>query len=612
MSNFLVILSSRGNLQQATEVFHQGVQFAERIRQQKPTRQFETDWVFVATFPRMNRSPCPFILDKKSGDWLLVSGTWFHREGWGSRQESRLLARLQEIGLKKVAQEIEGFFVLVYGSARSKEVSVATDIIGSCHAFQRIAPEFSAISGSSIILAGLSAFHLDSIACQEFLCTGVMYEDRTFYQEVRKVPPATLSTFCEGKVDSVQVYWRIEDLTPESLEGNQAIEHVSQNLIRVVQTISKTFPNPVCDLTGGYDSRSVAAAFLNAKVPFQTTVSGKPESDDVQVSKAIAAKFGLSHRNIIASPPSTLEELKRILCLTDGEYDILEYARIFHVHRLLMQQYDISINGSFGEVGRGYWWELLFPNPAKTGQLDGKLVARKRYTVQTYDESLFEQSKRINLDKHISEVIARTNTGLWDFPKSFQMDHAYLRMRMHRWQGRIASSTNQIWPCLSPFMFRSILEPLLQIRVSFRRRNQFVSSLIQSLQPKLAEMPLEHGWPSVPLNWKTVYRFWPLLVFFGGKALKRIVPASWLAGVGKSSVSPMTSQRLFLWEDETFQDLLNPSKMQLRHLLDNNALNRFIQDSKEASFKYEDQWTKVVTMELTLSYLQQATRTVNS
>ena len=612
MSNFLVILPSKGNSQEAKEIFHQGVQFAKRVRQQKPSEQFESNWVYVATFPRMNGSLCPLLVDQDSGDWVLVSGVWFHEEGWGSGQEQRLLKRIQEVGSGKIAQELEGFFVLVFGDAKKKEVMVMTDLIGSCHTYDRKLPGFSAISGSSLILASLSSWNLDPVACQEFLCTGVMYEDRTFYQEVRKLGPSTVYSYLDGRLASSWPYWQIQDLSLESLDGQDAIEIVSEKLLSAARTLVSSFPNPVCDLTGGYDSRMIVAAFLKADINFETTVSGAAESGDVLVSQAIASKFGLSHWHFPGGRTSTVEDLQKILFLTDGEYDLIEYANIYHIHRALMERYDIGVNGSFGEVARGYWWELLFPNPAKTGKLDGELVARKRYAVQRNDDTLFAQSQRLELSEHFGSIINRTNRGLWEFPKSLQMDHAYLRMRMHRWQGRIASSTNQIWPCLSPFMFRSFLEPLLQIRVSFRRRNQFCSSLIQNLQPELAKMPLEHGWPSVPFNWKTAYRFWPVPVFFGKKVLKRIVPDSWLAGVGEIRVSPMTSQRLCLWEDQTIQDLLNPSKMQLRNLLDNNALSRFLQDSKGDIFKYEDQWTKVVTMELTLSCLQQAKRTVNA
>ena len=50
----------------------------------------------------------------------------------------------------------------------------------------------------------------------------------------------------------------------------------------------------------------------------------------------------------------------------------------------------------------------------------------------------------------IKEAVARAGAAITQFPNTSQMDNAYLTLRMQRWQGRIASSTNQIWPALSP------------------------------------------------------------------------------------------------------------------------------------------------------------------
>ncbi|MDH5564486.1 MAG: hypothetical protein OEY91_12800, partial [Nitrospirota bacterium] len=252
MSNFLVILPTKGNFRESKEMFRQGIQFAQQVRQQAPSEQIESDWACVATFPRMNGSLCPLILDKESGDWLLVSGTWFHQEGWGCGNEQRLLGRLQSGGLKNLAHELEGFFVLVYGDARTQEISVVTDVIGSCHAFHRLGNGVVAVSGSSLLLASLASFSLDSIASQEFILTGVMYEDRTFYQEVRKLAPASVSIYFDGRSIETYPYWQAKDLIPESLDGDEALEVVSRCLLRVVRVIGENFSKPVCDLTGGY------------------------------------------------------------------------------------------------------------------------------------------------------------------------------------------------------------------------------------------------------------------------------------------------------------------------------------------------------------------------
>ena len=228
------------------------------------------------------------------------------------------------------------------------------------------------ISGSSLILAGLSSFNLDALACQEYLCTGVIYEDRTFYEEIKKLPPSSVLSYREGELKAASQYWQISNLVPDSLEGDQAITIVSQNLLRVVKTLNKSFLKPVCDLTGGYDSRAVVSTFLKSGGDFCTTVSGDPRSGDVLVSKEISERFGFSHWHVPRSQNRPFQEIQKFLYLTDGEYDVLEYDKTFQVHRLLMDRYDVSVNGSFGEVARGYWWELLFPTPGKRGKIRWK------------------------------------------------------------------------------------------------------------------------------------------------------------------------------------------------------------------------------------------------
>ncbi len=83
-----------------------------------------------------------------------------------------------------------------------------TDIIGSCHCFMRSFKNAIALSGSSLLLAGLMDFNLDPVGFQEFLYTGVIYEDRTIYREVRKLGPASIFKFSEGVLKSRQRYWR--------------------------------------------------------------------------------------------------------------------------------------------------------------------------------------------------------------------------------------------------------------------------------------------------------------------------------------------------------------------------------------------------------------------
>ncbi len=551
-------------------------------------------WSLAASYPRLNGSGDAIALDPPTGSWLAVAGTCFHQSG--NNHPEHLLKQFLAAGAQRLVGELDGFFVIIAGNAGSREVVVITDIVGSLHFYYRQLGAGVALSTSSLLLAQVGAVSLDVVGCQEFLGTGVIYEDRTFYNEIRKLPPATITTFLDGRKIKQKQYWNISSLTPEALTASEAIDVLWENLTSAVARINQQFDRVVCDLTGGYDSRAIAAAFLEGSKKFATVVSGPSDSGDVVVSRGLAAMFGLEHIHYPpVADPITSENLETALQLTDGECDIVEYSRVARIHRDLSQRFRISINGSFGEVARGYWWELLFPHTGARSKLDSHKLAVRRYALSSCN-FLFRPQNRINLVEHIQGVADRTIVGLEAHPNTFQMDVAYLRMRMQRWQGRIASSTNRIWPCLSPFMSRMVLETMLQTRFAARERSRLIRLMLANYKPRLAAYPLEHGNPALPATWKTIPKFWPLIPYYAGKVAERIERK-----VLRKRLTEVHGPRLQLWEMDQVRTLLQPAAMKSMAVLDPAEVVAFLESSRKPGFSQDSEWRRLLTLELALS-----------
>jgi asparagine synthase (glutamine-hydrolysing) len=578
LGNFVAITSSPDVIA-VEKLYQRAIDAAKAIVGQRPNSTIRNAWSLADSFPRQNASACEIASDAGTGSWLAVVGSCFHQSG--CNDPKYLLRQYLSYGAEQLSRSLEGFFAI---------------IVGSCHFYVRQIAGAMAFSSSSLLLASLEEVTPDPLGCQEFLSMGVLYEDRTIYREIKKLPAASITRFWHGKQVEQKRYWEASRLLPESLTAEGATDGLWQALVSSARRIGDQFDSVVCDLTGGYDSRATVAAFHEAGKPFATVVSGPDDSADVNISRGLARILGLEHLHYPPAGKVTSADLNGSLELCDGEYDLVEYSSIARIHRNLSERFQLSINGSFGEVARGYWWELLFPHTGSRRKLDSHNLAVRRYAWNSSSD-LFQPNLRIDLAEHMAAVIDRATAGLEGFPNTFQMDVAYLQMRMQRWQGRIASSTDRIWPCLSPFMFRSVLEVMLQAPYAARRRSLLIRRMLAQYQPAIANYPLEHGYPAVPATWKNLPRFSPLVSYYGNKIVQKMRSRLVTANLSL----PANHHRLDLWQTDEIKARLNSSSMKVAAILDPSALAAFLQASQSREFTRDLEWQRLLSLEIALS-----------
>jgi asparagine synthase (glutamine-hydrolysing) len=598
VGNFFAIVKSPRAAE--TDLFARGKAAAQRLKGTPSNGEITTPYADAASFPRRNGAGAPLVQDA-AGNWLCAVGTWFHADGFATGAEANLLKAFTRHGALRCAHALSGFFVIVIGEARSQTTYVITDLIGSRHAFMRKLPEGIALASSSLLLATLADATPDALAIEEFIRTGVIYEDRSFYQEVKKLAPASIYQFSDGQEIARQTYWALSDLNPNALDGEEAVEAFSAAIIKSAVLVRDVAPRLLCDLTGGYDSRALVASLLSAGGDFATTVTGAPGRPDVVVAEQLSHLTGKRHTPVdLSDEPVSFDKVRDALSLTDGEFDCVEYGLgVLPVHWRTAQQFDLSANGSFGEVARGYWWELLLPRTGATEPLDARKVAAGRYVIDPNSPQLFDAAATARLVEHFTAMMQRANADLADRPNTMQMDNVYLQLRMHRWQGRIASATDQLRPCLSPFMLRETLEVMLQATPRIRQRSLLVRAMLKRLQPRLAAAPLEHGYPAEPFGLANFYRFAPLLTSYGGKVWNK----AWKMLGKRAPASSPTAQepvRIQLWRDSAVRELLVPERMRLSQVLPVTTWQPFLASSRQAGFTYDQQWNRILSCEMAL------------
>jgi hypothetical protein len=459
------------------------------------------------------------------------------------------------------------------------------------------------LSTSSMIIAALHRPRWDPVALREFLGTGTIFEQRTLFAGIEKLEPATQFRFHRGKLHARTLYADLANAMYDRSSLCGDVPQLAEALQESILTIQKNFRNPLCDLTGGFDSRAILGAILRSGCDFQTVVNGASDLPDVITSKQIARELGLRHLHQpprITSAAALWERAKESLALCDGEYEVLLYASVYDVHSRLAEQFDVTINGSNGEICKGYWWELLFPFTGWHGHFDERRVAAKRFAFEQVPE-LLDFSFPNTLIDHFSDVIYRANGRIQDLPNTAKLDNVYLTLRMQRWQGRIASATSRIWPCVSPFMWRKPMEVALSAPPCVRIRNRMTRRLIEYLDPRLAGIPLAQGHPALPLRWNTAHLFWPLVTEVRQKAVQKVRRKILHHAAAGPPIPTLQSQ---VWKLDEVRDLLNPHRMVTRELFRPAELEKILNFSSPTFSGSSRILSRIVTLELLASALQ--------
>jgi len=131
LGSFLALVSSPEHRAERARLFGAGLETFRNAKSREPSGTLEREWASVATFARLNGSGAPVVSDAATGAWLIGTGTWFHRSGPRSGEEAFLLERYLEAGREELANELEGFFTILIGDGRSREVFAITDLVPS-------------------------------------------------------------------------------------------------------------------------------------------------------------------------------------------------------------------------------------------------------------------------------------------------------------------------------------------------------------------------------------------------------------------------------------------------------------------------------------------------
>lgn len=336
-----------------------------------------------------------------------------------------------------------------------------------------------------------AAVRYDVPALQSLVRNGFFMSDDTPFEGVQALPPHSNLELLRG------VRRIIRRTMPEAGSDNIAgsgrarrvvIRDLADSVVRAVAPL-RAFSEPIIlQLTGGRDSRLIAAALHAADIPFRALTAGVSDHPDVVLAARISALLGAPHT--IATPQKEpdgddlivkhpLRRAWEMIRATDGmvsAHNNVATPGPFHIAP--------TIEGWGGEQLRGGYLALLFKKSSSTPLPSS--MRKKASNLFTGVARFLTGAANQRADSDLASWVDRAN------PDPAQiLDHLYLYYRIGRWVSAYGGAKWATLNPINPLLDNLVTRYVLGIPPLVRWSEQPVHEVISRLAPQLRNLPLQ-------------------------------------------------------------------------------------------------------------------------
>ncbi|WP_084963154.1 asparagine synthase-related protein [Thermoactinospora rubra] len=371
--------------------------------------------------------------------------------------------------------------------AREGELSAATAINRVCPVFYAETPGLHVI-GSRALLVHLVAreddrIAFDVLALQSMARQGFFLSDETPYLGVTALRPSSRIDIRGGRRTITETPLPEAAPPPASARlKRKAIDELAEALLATVEPLRDAGEPVNLALTGGRDTRILAALLHAARVPFRVTTNGLDTHPDVILAGRIAARLGVEHTVIppqqTASKDAVVvehplarawETLRTCEGMTSAYESIVSY---------LPYSGKPTMSGQSGETLRAGSLNLLQTD------LSDKALLKRIDTTFVKDAGLFSAAA----NEHAREL-ARP----WrERPDRLEaLDHIYIWYKVGRWQASARAGSLRRGDPVRPFLDNRVVRAALGLDQGWRLSEEVIYRLILRFAPKLRDVPIE-------------------------------------------------------------------------------------------------------------------------
>jgi len=434
-------------------------------------------------------------------NWILRSGLFSHRSAAGAPALKRFFAAFDPAAPDLAGTR--GQFALILRKAG--RLCLLSDALG-CNKIYRDADARLFSNLFVAVAEGLEAPRLDVQGCYEYVWNGVPGGERSFFCELRSLPPGRMTVIARGDPPQQAPLPPLDLDEDEPRPGETmvaAAERQCGRLQALMEELRRAFGDRVNLLfSGGYDSRLLLALLLAAGIRPRLTVYGRQDDLDRRIAAQVAAGEGLDFNPVdksqVATPPP--EAFEDTLLADYAAFDGWRVTGLFDsgADRIDRQAQVAGgwakMNGSLGEIHRNFFY--LPDRPFSARQLVQSFYARydPRAMTARFDAAAYE-------DAIARAIMAAVGADAAQLTRR-QVELAYPLFRGRYWTAREVPLNQGFGLYLTPFMEPAAVKGTPGWKIAWKNHGRIEAAMIACLSPRLAAYPSVYGRPfDRPPSW---------------------------------------------------------------------------------------------------------------
>jgi asparagine synthase (glutamine-hydrolysing) len=502
-----------------------------------------------------------------------------------------------------IIRSFNGLFCLALYDSVERSLTLLSDRYGFRPLYYK-AEASSLLFGSElkgVCAADQSPRKIDEVGTAELFSYGTHFRERTWMEGCVRLPPATILTIQKTGFQT-RKYWSYRYLEGAPSLDQQTYCTVFGTLLdRAVERCMKGSHRIGIFLSGGYDSRSVAASIRKYRLPISALTFGNAGSRDVLYATMLAERLGLDHTALTDSGPYLYRNCHGIVWRTEGMSSFANTTSIRY-HSLMKGKMDLILTGFLAEFGGSHTWPRLLMARSRAAAtraiFDHFLGIRLNMARRVFNPAFFErvfEAVRARFEESFASV---DNDHPLNLADCWNVMHLQPRSTYHS-----TSIDRHLFEARAPHMDTELVDFLLTIPPYRRLEQRAYKRMIFHRFPEIRDVPCTNS--GLPVNPHFVREYLAMAVRYAAR--KSVEPLKKLFRLGSSLGREFRDLNDdFRAEPELVEHVLRPllkAGVYPATIFNHAAIEEIVSEQYESNGRHENVISLLISWGLAVKYL---------